>query len=116
MHRSRSDTAANANANSDAPREYASEFLPPNPKEKAANQALRINSLAIANGFAKEVVKFSFSLRKFVANGRLRQNSPAIANAMAWCTQFQTNHVVISGGGFGSDPVRVGPPWKRSLG
>ena len=39
MHRGRSDTAANANANSDAPREFASEFWPPNLnlKEEAAN-------------------------------------------------------------------------------
>ena len=36
VHRSRSDTAANANANSDAP---------------------RIDSLAIANGFANEVAE-----------------------------------------------------------
>ena len=33
------------------------------------------------------MAKISFSLRKFLANGRLRQNSLAIANAMAWCTQ-----------------------------
>ena len=52
---------------------------------------LRINSLAIANGFAKEVAKLSFSLRKFLANGRLRQNSLVIANAMAWCTQDRSN-------------------------
>ena len=37
MHRGRSDTVANANANSDAPRKFASEFSPPNRKEKAAN-------------------------------------------------------------------------------
>ena len=35
--RGRSDTAANANANFDAPRKFASEFLPPNLKEEAAN-------------------------------------------------------------------------------
>ena len=37
MHRGRSDTAGNANANSDAPRKFASEFL------------------ANANGFANEI-------------------------------------------------------------
>ena len=35
--------------------------------------------------------KNSFSLRKFLANGRLRQNSLAIANAMAWCTQLRNS-------------------------
>ena len=58
MHRGRSDTAANANANSDAPRESASELKPPNLKEKAANSALRSNALANANGFANEMRKF----------------------------------------------------------
>ena len=48
---------------------------------------LRRNSLANANGFANEMAKSSSSLRKFLANGCLRQNSLAIANAMAWCTQ-----------------------------
>ena len=84
MHRGRIDTAANANANSDAPRKFASEFLPPNLKEKAANQALRRNSLANANGFANEIAKISSSLRKFLANGHLRQNSLAVADATAW--------------------------------
>ena len=37
MHRGRSDTAANANANSDAPQKFASEFLAPNLKQKAVN-------------------------------------------------------------------------------
>ena len=37
VHRCRSDTTANAHANSDAPRKFASECLPPNLKEKAAN-------------------------------------------------------------------------------
>ena len=50
---------------------------------------LRINPLAIANGFANEIAKILFSLRKFRANGRLRQNSLALANAMAWCTQLR---------------------------
>ena len=63
MHRGRSDTVANANANADAPRKLASEFSPPNLKEKAANSALRRNPLANANGFANEIVKFSFSQR-----------------------------------------------------
>ena len=58
MHRGRSDTAANANANSDAPRKFASEFSAPNLKQKAANLALRRNSLANANGFANEIAKF----------------------------------------------------------
>ena len=54
MHPARSDTIATANANSD---------LPPNLKEKIANCALRINLLAIANGFANEMAKISFSLQ-----------------------------------------------------
>ena len=90
MHRGRSDTAANANTNYDAPQKFASEFQPPNLKQKAANEALRRNLLANANGFANEMAKTSSSLRKFLANGRLRQNSLAIANAMAWCTVFRT--------------------------
>ena len=45
VHRSRSDRAANANANSDAPRKFASEFSPPNLKQKVANSALRRNVL-----------------------------------------------------------------------
>ena len=88
MHRGRSDAVANANANSDAPRKFASEFSHQTPKEKVANSALRRNPLANANGFANEIAKFLFSLRKFLANGRLLQNSLAIANAMAWCTQY----------------------------
>ena len=95
MHRGRSDRAANANANSDAPRQFASEFSAPNLKQKAANLALRRNSLANANGFANEMAKISFSLRKFLANGRLRQNSLAIANAMAWCTQQGTSNAIV---------------------
>ena len=72
MHRGRSDTAANANANSDAPRKFASEFWLPNLKAKAANLALRRNPLANANGFANEIAQISSSLRKFLANGSLR--------------------------------------------
>ena len=87
MHRGRSDTAANANANSDAPREFASELLPPKRRNHAANQVLRRNSLVNANGFANETAKIASSLRKFLANGCLRQNSLANANATAWCTQ-----------------------------
>ena len=49
MHRGRSDMAANANANSDAPREFASEFSAPNLKQETANEALRRNSLVNAN-------------------------------------------------------------------
>ena len=59
------------------------------PKEKHANEALRINSIAIAKGFANEMAKFSFLPWKFLANGRLRQNSRAIANSMAWSTQVR---------------------------
>ena len=44
--------------------------------------------LANANCFANEIAKISSSLRKYLANGSLRQNSLAIANAMAWCTQL----------------------------
>ena len=33
---------------------------------------------------ANETAKVSSSLQKLFANGGLRQNSPAIANAMAW--------------------------------
>ena len=39
-------------------------------KEKVANSALRINSLAIAHGFANEIATISFSLQKFLANAR----------------------------------------------
>ena len=88
MHRGRSDTAANANANSDAPRELASKLFPPKRRNHAANQVLRRNSLANANGFANETAKIASSLRKFPANGCLRQDSLANANATAWCTQF----------------------------
>ena len=35
----------------------------------------------------------SSSLRRFLANGSLRQNALAIANAMAWCTQNRTGSV-----------------------
>ena len=52
--------------------------MPPNLKEIAANEALRINSLAIANSFANEMAKVSFSLLKALANGRLRQTPLAI--------------------------------------
>ena len=64
----RSATDANANANSDAPREFASSFWTPNLKQKVANQELRRISLANANGFAHEI---SSSLRNFLANGSL---------------------------------------------
>ena len=47
---------------------------------------MRRNSLANANGFANEIAKISSSLRKFLANRSLRQNSLANANAMAWCS------------------------------
>ena len=73
MHRGRSDTAANANANSDAPRKFASEILPPNLKQRAVNYALRRNSLANANRFANGIAKISASLRKLLANGSMRQ-------------------------------------------
>ena len=86
-HRGRSDTAANANANSDSPQKFASDFWPPNLKQEVANYALRRNSLAKAKDFANEMAKIPFSLRNFLANGSLRQKSLAIANAMAWCTQ-----------------------------
>ena len=87
MHGGRCDTAANANANYDAPRKFTSEFQPPNLKQKAANEALRRNPLANANGFANETARISSSLQKFLANGRLRLNALAFANVMAWCTQ-----------------------------
>ena len=51
---------------------------------------MRSNSVANANGFANEIAKISSSLRKFPANGSLRQNSLANANAMAWCTQIRS--------------------------
>ena len=69
------------------PENSLANFRPPNLKQKAANYALRRNSLANANVFANEIAKISSSLRNFLANGSLRQNSLAIANAMAWCTQ-----------------------------
>ena len=90
VHRGHSGTVANANANSDAPRRFASEFRPPNLKEKAANSALRRNSLMNAKVFANEMANVSSSLWKFLANGCMRQNSLAIANATAWCTQSLT--------------------------
>ena len=33
--------------------------------------------------------QWQFLVRKFLANGRLRQYSPAIANATVWCTQVK---------------------------
>ena len=45
--------------------------------------------------FANEVAENSLSLRKFLANGRLRQNSLAIADAMAWCTQPPTRGAAV---------------------
>ena len=59
-------------------------------------RALRRNSLANANGFANEIAKSLSSLRKFLANGSLRQNSLAIANAMAWCTQERFSESVFA--------------------
>ena len=56
---------------------------------------MRRNSLANSNDFANEIAKMSASLRKFLANGRLRQNSLAIANAMAWCTQVDMGDGVV---------------------
>ena len=95
MHRGRSDRAANTNLNSDSRRKFGSEFHPPNLKEKAANSVLRRNSQANATGFANEIAKIPSSLRKFLANGSLRQISLAIANAMAWCTQSRGRAGVI---------------------
>ena len=40
-----------------------------------------------ANGLPNEITKVSSLLRNFHADGSLRQNSLAIANAMACCTQ-----------------------------
>ena len=60
------------------PENSPAKVRPPNLKGKVANHALRIISLAItklSNGFANEMAKLSFSLWKFLANGRLRQNS-----------------------------------------
>ena len=57
MHRGRSDTAANANANSDAPRKFASKFSGPISNREAANEAMRVNSLATPNGDANENAK-----------------------------------------------------------
>ena len=54
--------AANANASSDTPPEIrAANVQATNLKEKAANQALQMNSLANANCFANEVAKISLS-------------------------------------------------------
>ena len=111
VHRGRSDTAANANANSDASQEFASEFCPPNLKQKAANSALRRNSLANANGFANQIAKVSSSLRKFLANGSLRRKSLAIANAMAWCTQARGPGQEALGTHFGLFLWHFGPKW-----
>ena len=57
-HRVRSDVPANANAISETPRKFVSEFSPPNLKQKVTNSALRRNALANANGFANELRKF----------------------------------------------------------
>ena len=58
VHRGRSDRAANANANSDAPREFASNFvLPPHFKRKTVNKVVRGNLLAFANAFVNEIAE-----------------------------------------------------------
>ena len=46
---------------------FASENQPQNLKQKAANFALRRNSLANASGFANDIANILSSLRKFVA-------------------------------------------------
>ena len=38
--------------------------------EKAANYPLRIDSLALANGFANEMAKISFSLQKLLGKSK----------------------------------------------
>ena len=40
-----------------------------------------------ANDFASEIAKVTASLQKFLTKRSLRQNSLAVAIAMAWCTQ-----------------------------
>ena len=85
MHSGRSDTAANANVNSDAPQNSLANFSQ-SQRKSCGSSAAKL----IASGFANEIAKCSSSLYKFLANGRLRQNSLAIANATAWCTQVQT--------------------------
>ena len=87
MHCGRSGTAANANANSDAHRYFASEFEPPNLKQEVANEVLRRNSLANTTCFANDMANILSLLLKYFANGSLRQISLAIPNAMAWRTQ-----------------------------
>ena len=59
------------------PEEFVSEF---------AGRA-KSHTKGCKKGFANAMAKLLFLLRKFLANGRLRQNSLAIAHAMAWCTQ-----------------------------
>ena len=71
MCQGRSDTVANANVNSGSPRKFASEFRPPNLKQKAANRALRINEFRPPN------------LKQKAANRALRINLLAIANGLA---------------------------------
>ena len=71
MHHGRSNTAANGNATSDATWNSLANFASKS-QRKAANYALRINSLVIANCFVNEMAKNLFSLRKLLANGRLR--------------------------------------------
>ena len=78
VHHGRSDTLVNANANSD---NSLANF-----SHQISNKKLRTNSLVNANGFA----------RKFLANGRLRQKLLAIANAMAWCTQYRHMWALIA--------------------
>ena len=58
VHRGRSDTVANANANSDAPREFACEFLATKSQTKGCE-------FSVANEFACECECFTHEMRKF---------------------------------------------------
>ena len=91
-HRGRSDTAANANANSDAPRKFAGEFLAPKSQTKSCELGVAMEFASECDFFCEGNGTISFSLQKFLANGWLRQNSQAIAHAMAWCTQKEEPH------------------------
>ena len=73
VHRGRRNTAANADANSDTPRKFTSVLILCHQilKRKFANEALRINALAIANGFANDMA----TAAQIPCDGRLWQNS-----------------------------------------
>ena len=69
--------------------------------------------LAVANGLANEIAKFSFSLQKFHANGCLRQNSLAIDSALNRVHRLSNQEKYSQGETPGSS---VGHDWQTTLG